>query len=137
VVEEAELDLEVGIVGDNWRDRTDNLETQITIINSRALNLMAGSKDRWQVAGDQLIVDMDISIQNLPPGSRVAIGTTVIEFSEKPHTGCEKFSARFGLDSLQFVSTPTGRDLRLRGVNCRLIQPGTIRVGDTVTKVTN
>ncbi len=143
VVQEAELDLAVGIVGDNWQargssstpDGSANPEAQITIINSRALGLMAQTKDRWKLAGDQLIIDMDMSVENLPPGARLAIGATVIEISAKPHTGCEKFSARFGLDSLQFVSTPTGRDLRLRGVNCSVVQPGTIRVGDLATKI--
>ena len=90
---------------------------------------------RWELAGDQLIVDLDLSVENLPPGTRLSIGSAVIEISEKPHTGCAKFAARFGQDALRFVSTPRGRDLRLRGVNTRIVQSGTTRVGDVATKL--
>lgn len=143
VVDEAELNTNVGLVGDNWQARGSpktpdgkaNPEAQITLMNSRALTLMAGSEERWPLAGDQLVIDLNMSVENMPPGARLAIGSAIVEITAKPHTGCEKFSDRFGLDSLQFVSSPTGRDLRLRGVNCRVVQAGTIRVGDLATKV--
>jgi MOSC domain-containing protein YiiM len=80
-------------------------------------------------------VDLDLSQTNLPPGSRVQIGSAVIEFSQAPHTGCAKFSARFGVDALRFVNSPTGRKLRLRGANCRVVVGGTVRPGDTISKV--
>jgi MOSC domain-containing protein YiiM len=143
VVSQGELDVTVGLVGDNWQARGSSLtpdgkanaDAQITMMNSRALTLMAQSEERWQLAGDQLIIDIDMSIENLPPGSRLALGTAVIEITEKPHTGCAKFADRFGTDALQFVSTPSGRALRLRGVNTRVVRPGTIRVGDVATKL--
>lgn len=143
IVTEGMLDVDDGLVGDTWKDRgststpdgSANPEAQVTIINSRALDLMAQSEDRWPLAGDQLVIDIDMSMENLPPGTQLSIGSAVIEISEKPHTGCVKFADRFGKDALRFVSTPLGRDMRLRGVNTRVVQSGTIRAGDIVEKV--
>ena len=141
VIEEGALDVDVGLVGDNWKARGSprtpdgkaNPEAQITMINSRLLALLAQSQERWPLAGDQLALDMDMSVDNLPPGTRLSIGSAMVEISAKPHTGCEKFEARFGRDALRFISTPTGRSLRLRGVNTRVVRSGTIRVGDAAT----
>ena len=106
-------------------------------MNARAAAAIAGERERWPLAGDQLYVDLDLSLANLPPGSRVQIGSAVIEFSEAPHTGCAKFSARFGVDALRFVNSPTGRELRLRGANCRVVVAGTVRPGDAIRKLPN
>lgn len=141
--EEGTLDVDVGLVGDNWKARGStrtpdgraNPEAQITIMNSRLLTLVAQSEERWPLAGDQLVIDMDLSMANLPPGTRLSIGSAVVEITAKPHTGCGKFEDRFGRDALRFISTPLGRDLRLRGVNTRVVQSGTIRVGDEATVV--
>ena len=143
VVAEGRLDVDGGLIGDSWKDRgsistadgSANPAAQITIINSRALHLMAQSEDRWPLAGDQLVIDIDMSEANLPPGTRLAIGSAVLEISAEPHTGCVKFARRFGNAALRFVSTPTGRGLRLRGANTRVVQSGTIRAGDVVAKV--
>jgi hypothetical protein len=96
---------------------------------------VAGERERWPLAGDQLYVDLDISRANLPPGSWVQMGSAVIEFSESPHTGTAKFSARFGVDALKFVNTPEGRDMRLRGANCRVVVAGRVRKGDVIRKL--
>ena len=141
VVEEAALDVDVGLVGDNWKTRGSprtpdgkaNPEAQITMINSRLLALLAQSEERWPLAGDQLVIDMDLSVDNLPAGTRLSIGSAMVEISAKPHTGCEKFEDRFGRDALRFISTPLGRSLRLRGVNTKVVRSGTIRVGDAAT----
>lgn len=143
IVAEARLDLHEGLVGDSWRARGSsrtpdggpNPDAQLTLMNARAAAAIAGERDQWALAGDQLYVDFDLSILNLPPGSRVQIGSAVIEFSESPHTGCAKFSARFGNDALRFVNSPLGRELRLRGANCRIVEPGTIRPGDAIWKL--
>lgn len=143
VIAEGELDVDLGLVGDNWKARPNPTTpdgkadpvAQITIINARFLALMAGPEERWQLAGDQLLLDLDMSIENLPPGTRLSIGSAVIEISEKPHTGCVKFAARFGQDALRFISTPEGRARRLRGVNTRVVQSGTIRAGDVAVKL--
>ena len=141
VVEEAALDVDVGLVGDNWKARGSprtpdgkaNPEAQITMMNSRLLALLAQSEERWPLAGDQLVIDMDLSVDNLPPGTRLSIGSAMVEISAKPHTGCEKFEDRFGREALRFISTPLGRSLRLRGVNTKVVRSGTIRVGDAAT----
>ncbi len=135
-LEEAELSTEVGLVGDNWLARDTAVpEAQITLMNSRIIQLLTQDREHWPLAGDQLFVDFDISMENLPPGQQIRIGTALLEISELPHTGCKKFMARFGEDALAFISTPEGRAQRMRGVNARVIQGGAIRVGDAVVKV--
>ena len=143
IVTEAELDVAEGLVGDNWKSRGSasapdgraNPDAQITIINARLLALLARSEERWQLSGDQLVIDLDVSVDSLPPGARLSIGSAVIEVSEKEHTGCAKFAARYGRDALRFISTPEGRDLRLRGVNTRVVRSGKIRAGDLVSRL--
>jgi MOSC domain-containing protein YiiM len=140
-VDEAELDLVEGLVGDSWRargrsgGRPANEKAQITVMNARATALVAGDRDRWPLAGDQLYVDFDLSGEHIPPGTQLAVGTAVIEVTDDPHTGCKKFSARFGLEALQFVNSPDGRALNLRGINTRVVQPGTVRVGDAIRRL--
>jgi MOSC domain-containing protein YiiM len=96
---------------------------------------VAGEKARWPLAGDQLYVDLDLSAANLPPGTRLAIGSAVLEVTAQPHTGCGKFVERFGLESMKFVNSPVGRELQLRGINARVVESGTVRVGDVVRKL--
>ena len=142
ILTEARLDLHQGLEGDTWRQRGSsrtpdggpNPDAQLTLMNARLAKAIAGERERWALAGDQLYVDLDISRANLPAGSRIQIGEAVIEFSEPPHTGCAKFSARFGVDALKFVNSPSGRELRLRGANCRVVVAGTIRTGDTIKR---
>jgi hypothetical protein len=138
----GELDLDVGLVGDNWLERgsrhTDDGSAepgkQLNVINARVAELVAGPEaDRRALAGDQLHLDLDLSEANLPPGTRLAIGGAVIEITPDPHRGCAKFTKRFGLDAMRFVNSEVGRDLRLRGLCARVVQPGTIHAGDEVT----
>jgi hypothetical protein len=143
VVNEAELTVELGLVGDNWStrgsssmaDRSANPEMQINIMNSRVVTLVAQVKERWQLAGDQLFIDMDLSKANLPVGTRLALGSAVIEVTAPPHLGCNKFVSRFGLDAMKFVNSAVGRELCLRGINARVVQSGVIRVGDVARKI--
>ena len=136
VVEEAELDLVVGLIGDRWHLGASPInDAQLTLMNARAAELIARSRDRWPLAGDQLYVDLDLSVENLPAGTRLAVGETVVEITAVPHTGCAKFSARFGSDALKFVNKSPGRELRLRGANARVVTPGTVRSGDAIEKI--
>jgi len=143
VLEEGELDLVEGLVGDTWKvrgssrtpDGAAHPDMQLNVMNARVIALLAREKDRWPLAGDQLFIDMDVSSGNLPPGTRLAMGSAVIEVTDQPHTGCKKFEARFGLDALKLVNSPLGRQLQLRGLNAKVTQPGLIRVGDFVKKI--
>ena len=108
---------------------------QLNIMGARTIALLAQSPERWALAGDQLYVDLDLSEANLPAGTQLAIGTAVVEITAQPHTGCGKFVERFGVEAMKFVNAPLGRELRLRGLNARVVTPGTIRAGDEVSKV--
>lgn len=136
VLETAELSLDEGLMGDSWKTRMySDPDTQINIMNSRAIALVAGERDRWPLAGDQLFLDMDLSTANLPPGSQLAVGSAVIEITAIPHDGCSKFASRFGVEATRFVNSPLGKDMHLRGLNARVVKPGTIRTGDIVRKL--
>ena len=143
VLDQGELDLAQGLVGDSWNrrrststpDGSPNVKMQITVMNSRVAALVAQDRDRWPLAGDQLYLDMDLSAANLPAGARLAIGSSVIEVTAPPHLGCQKFVARFGIEAMKFVNSPVGKELRLRGIHARVIQPGVIRTGDVARKV--
>ena len=140
---EGRLDARQGLVGDNWirrgsrstEDGSAHPEMQLTIVNSRAVELLAGSRARWALAGDQLYVDLELSVDNLPAGTRLMIGIAVVEVTSVPHNGCRVFAERYGKDAVRFVNSPTGKQLRLRGLNAKVVTPGTVRVGDRVAKV--
>ena len=142
ILQEGELDLDDGLVGDSWKlrgssrtaDGSPHPAMQVNIMGARAAALVAGDKERWPLAGDQLFVDFDLSATNVPPGTHIAIGSAVVEVSEEPHTGCGKFVARFGVEAQKFVNSTVGRELGLRGINARVVRSGKIRVGDTVKK---
>ncbi|CAI8370577.1 MAG: Uncharacterised protein [Acidimicrobiales bacterium AG-410-I20] len=143
ILQSAEFSLEIGLVGDNWSkkpyskgpDGGPHPEMQVTMINSRVLDLItAGDSSRMAVPGDQLVVDFDISRENIPPGTRLNIGSAVIEVTEEPHTGCSQFVGWFGADAMRFVNSSRGRELCLRGINSKVVQSGVISQGDKITK---
>lgn len=144
VVEEAELDPVLGLIGDSWSRRGSSKsadggphpEMQINIMNSRVTALVAQELERWPLAGDQLYIDMDLSKENLPAGSRIEVGSAVLEVSALPHTGCHKFVARFGVDAMKFVNSTVGKELCLRGINAKVVQAGVVKVGHTARKIT-
>jgi hypothetical protein len=143
VHERAELDTRLGLAGDTWVERgsrrmpdgSANPEAQVTVMNSRVALLVAGTKDRVPLAGDQIYVDLDLSVDNLPTGTVLDFGDAALEVTAEPHTGCAKFSARFGVDALRLTATPEGRQLRLRGINARVLRAGSVGVGDVATVV--
>src|SRR5215211_5179719 len=143
VVEEAELDPVLGLIGDSWSRRGSSKsvdggphpEMQINIMNSRVTALVAQEKERWPLAGDRLYIDMDLGHDNLPPGSHLAIGSVVLEVSALPHTGCRKFVSRFGVEAMEFVNSPLGKQLCFRGINAKIIQGGIVKVGQTARKI--
>jgi hypothetical protein len=138
----GDLDTHEGLKGDTWIIRSSSRtpdgsrhpDMQLNIMSARAVALVAQVPERWALAGDQLYIDMDLSEANLPPGTKLALGNAIVEVTSQPHTGCVKFVERFGVEAMKFVNSPVGRALRLRGLNARVVQPGTVRVGDTVSK---
>ncbi len=143
VLEQGELDVAAGLVGDTWAirgsgrtaDGASHPDMQLNVMNARAVALVAQGRDRWALAGDQLYIDFDLSEANAPAGTRLAIGGALIEITPQPHTGCAKFVSRFGVDAMKFVNSPIGRQLHLRGVNAKVVHPGVIRAGDAVRKL--
>ena len=140
VLDSATLSTEHGLEGDDWVNRVDDngdphMAAQLTLMNARVADAVAVTRERWPLAGDQVFVDMDISVTNLPPGVRVRLGSAVIEISAIPHTGCSKFAGRFGNDALRFANVGPGRDNRFRGVNAFVVEGGSFAVGDEVTKL--
>jgi hypothetical protein len=140
---ECELSPQLGVHGDNWArgcwmslpDGRPHPDVQVTLMNARTIALIAQEEARWPLAGDNLLVDLDLSEDNLPPGARLAIGSTLLEITEVPHKGCRKFAARFGVDATRFVNSRMGLRLHLRGIYARIVEPGVVAVGDAVEKV--
>jgi MOSC domain-containing protein YiiM len=142
VVAEAVLDVEQGMVGDHWLARgsssqpggSANPEAQLTLMSTRVLASIEPDPARWPLAGDQVLLDLDLSEVNLPVGTRLIVGEAEVEVTALPHTGCAKFAARFGHDALRWISTPEGRALRMRGMYVRVVRSGTVRTGDVARK---
>jgi hypothetical protein len=145
VLDEGELDLVVGLVGDTWAERGSSRsedggphpDMMLNVMSARMVGFLAGDPQRRALAGDQLYLDLDLSHENLPAGSRLTIGDpqvrgAVIVVTEQPHTGCAKFVERFGAEAMRFVNGRVGRPMRLRGLNARVVTPGRIRPGDPV-----
>lgn len=136
----AELDTAQGLVGDNWltrgskrtTDGSGHPEMQLNIMNTRFARAVAGSPERMKLAGDELFIDLDLSRDNLPPGTRLAVGTAILEITAIPHLGCKKFVERFGIDAMKYANSDFGRKHNLRGVNAKVIMSGEITVGDAV-----
>jgi hypothetical protein len=134
VLSECDASPTQAIHGDRWAKNSTNADMSVTLMNSRAAALIAQDKARWPLAGDQLYVDFDLSEDNLPPGTHVQVGEVIFEITPKDHTGCTKFAARFGNEAWTFVNSPEGARLNLRGIYAKVVQAGTLRVGDTVRK---
>jgi hypothetical protein len=144
LLREAVVDEADGLVGDNWLSRATSrakaegrhLDAQVTVMSARMVGLLGDTDDERALAGDQLYVDLDLSHDNLPAGSRFQVGDDVVlEVTAKPHAGCRKFLARFGEDAVAFVNSEEGSRLRLRGLNARVVRGGVVRVGDDVRRI--
>ena len=143
VLDSGELDVDEGLVGDNWRlrgsrktaDGSAHPEMQLNLMNARVISLVARTRERWALAGDQFFVDLDLGKENLPAGTRLAMGSAIIEVTAVPHLGCKKFTARFGLEAMKFVNSRRGKQLCLRGINAKVVESGRVRTGDAIRRV--
>ena len=142
-LQQCELSPEGGVHGDNWAngcwmslpDGRPHPDVQVTIMNARTIALIAQDEARWRLAGDNLFVDLDLSAGNLPPGTRLSIGSALLEITAVPHKGCKKFAERYGVDATRFVNSREGLRLHLRGIYARIVERGVVRVGDAVAKL--
>ena len=138
---QAVLDVDHGLDGDDWLargdrhtvDRRAHPDMQLNLINARAIALIAQTRERWKLAGDQF--DFDLSNDNLPIGSLLAIGEAVIEVTAEPHLGCSKFSRRYGREATKFVNSKIGKMLNLRGINAKVISSGKVDLGASIRKI--
>jgi MOSC domain-containing protein YiiM len=141
-LQRCELSPDGGVHGDNWAkgcwmslpDGRPHPDVQVTIMNARTIALIAGEEARWRLAGDNLLVDLDLSAENLLPGTRVSLGSALLEITDVPHKGCKKFAARYGVDATRFVNSREGLQLHLRGIYARIVEPGVVAVGDVMAK---
>jgi len=141
-LQRCELSPEGGVHGDSWAkgcwlslpDGRPHPDVQVTIMNARTIALIAQEETRWPLAGDNLLVDLDLSEDNLPPGTRLSIGSALLEITEVPHKGCKKFAERYGVDATRFVNAREGLHLHLRGIYARIVEPGVVAVGDVMAK---
>ena len=138
----CELSPDGGVHGDNWAkgcwmslpDGRPHPDVQVTIMNARSIALIAQEEARWPLSGDNLIVDLDLSEDNLPSGTRLSVGSALLEITDVPHKGCKKFAERFGVEAARFVNGREGLRLHLRGIYARIVEPGVVVVGDAVAK---
>ncbi len=139
----CQISLALGTHGDHWakgcwkstEDGSPHPDVQICLMNARCIDLIAQGRDRWPLAGDNLFIDLDLTPDNMPPGTCLAIGSAVIEITDTLHAGCSSFAERYGRDATVFVNTGEGKKLRLRGIYARVVQDGRISAGDRVVKV--
>jgi hypothetical protein len=142
-LQRCELSPDGGVHGDNWAkgcwmslpDGRPHPDVQVALMNARTIALIAKEEARWPLAGDNLLVDLDLSEGNLPPGTRLSVGSALLEITDVPHKGCKKFAERFGVDATRFVNARDGLRLHLRGIYARIVEPGAVAVGDTVAKL--
>lgn len=143
VLEIGELTLHDGLLGDNWKVKPYSKapngfahpDMQLNLMNARVIDLVAGNRQAWSLAGDQFYVDFDLSKANVPPGTWLQLGTATVEVTAEPHLGCQKFQKRFGKDAVRFVNSDTGKQLNMRGINAKVVIPGMVRTGDSIRKV--
>ncbi len=132
-----------GVEGDRWADgswlQDDNgrphPDVQINLMNTHAAEAIAGEKSNWAAAGNNFFVNLDMSPENLPPGTRLALGDAEIEISKQPNKACQKFIDRYGRDACVFVNVGPGWALRMRGLYARVVSDGDVCLGDQIRKL--
>jgi MOSC domain-containing protein YiiM len=126
------LSPERGVTGDAWfRDHPEKTDMQIAMMRVDVAELVANGQP-LSLPGDNLLVELDLSAENLPAGSRLRVGTVLLEVTPAPHQGCLKFRQRFGKDALRLTADPRFRDLRLRGIYVKVVEAGQVAVGDSI-----
>jgi hypothetical protein len=121
-----------GLLGDRWsQSERPNPEAEVTLMRADVARLVCNGQD-LSLPGDNLLVELDLSAENLPTGSRLQVGEVVLEITAKPHTGCLKFERRFGADARALTAVEELKAARLRGIHARVVSGGAVRPGDAV-----
>ena len=132
VLEVGTLSTEAGLVGDRWADGKRKPGYQVTLMMTRVAEMICTDEQPLHMPGDNFLVDFDLSEARVPAGTRIRLGAALLEVSSDPHTGCKKFNERFGKEALHWINEESGRLRHLRGINCRVIEGGEVRPGDTI-----
>lgn len=132
VLQHARLSLADGLPGDGWSQKpAPDPAAQLTVMQIGVAEMLANGQS-LALFGDNLFVDLDLAVENLPIGSRLRVGGAVVEVTPLPHDGCHKFNARFGTDALRFVNAKPTRHRNLRGIYWRILEAGDIEIGSAV-----
>jgi hypothetical protein len=132
ILESVRLEPDAGMPGDAWGRRPKRKpETSIAVMQSDAAELIANGQP-VELSGDNLYLALDLSKENLPAGSRLRAGETILEVTPYPHNGCAKFQARFGEEAVRFTARPDLRHRNLRGIYMRVVKGGEVRAGDPI-----
>ena len=127
-----------GIPGERWAtepwlrraDGSPDPRIQVSILPLRVMDLVWRDREGTPHPGDPIVVDMDLSLANLPSGSLIAAGTAVLRVSDEFNAACAKWKLRYGADARAFIEAPGHAELRLRGVLCSVETDGEVAVGE-------
>ena len=130
----ARLAPEEGLPGDRWERCDGRPESQLAVMRVDVATLLANGQ-ALSLFGDNLLVDLDLSDENLPTGTRLRLGGALLEVTPEPHNGCAKFRQRFGGDALRLTAEKPRRHQHLRGIYLRVVEAGDVAVGDPIEVV--
>lgn len=139
--EVLQLSPDRGAIGDRWERRTwkylpdgrPDPRVQVALMNIRMLEFVQSLTGSRHHPGDTLIVDFDLSEDNLPTGAHLQIGSAVVEISNVVNDACAKFARHYGEDVFAWFRDSSRRAWRLRGAFGRVVVEGEVRAGDPVT----
>lgn len=106
---------------------------QVSIIPQRVLDLVWRDRENITHPGDNIVADIDVSLDNMPVGTILTIGTAALRVSDEWNDGCAKWNKRMGRAAYEWTTQPDHEPLRLRGIYCEIITDGVIKLGDTIT----
>ncbi|MCB9765775.1 MAG: hypothetical protein H6739_38730 [Alphaproteobacteria bacterium] len=127
----ARLTVADGVEGDRWAQGRRMPEAQVTLMRADVAGLICNGQP-LSLPGDNLLVELDLSLDNLPAGVRLAVGTAELEVTAEPHDGCTLFRERFGGPALKLTAHADYKALRLRGIHARVVRDGEVCPGDAV-----
>jgi hypothetical protein len=130
-----------GAIGDRWEWRTwmhlpdgsPDPRVQLALMDHRILAFLQDLTGCSHHPGDTCLLDLDLHADRLPAGSRLQIGSAVLEISDVENDACGKFATHYGAEVFSWIRAPANRARRLRGAFARVVQGGLVRNGDLGT----